>query len=101
MDRLIFIILLYVDDLLIFADQVEMDGLWALLTAAFKSIVMEIGKILSYLGIQIVWMAQGFEIGMSHYMEQLVNDWPTSVYRSGPGMKGIFKIDPMSPFVYG
>ena len=68
MDGLIFIILLYVDDLLIFVNQAEMDGLRALLTAAFKSIVMEIGKDLSYLGMQIVWMAQGFEIGMSQYM---------------------------------
>ena len=69
MDGLIFIILLYVDDLLIFANQAEMDGLRALLTAEFKSIVMEIGKDLSYLGMQIVWMAQGFEIVISHYMK--------------------------------
>jgi hypothetical protein len=99
MDGMIFIILLYVDNLLIFANQAEMDGLQALLMAAFKSIVMEISKDLSYLGMQIVWTAQGFEIGMGHYMEQLVKDWPTSVYRTGPGMKDTFKIDPMSPLL--
>jgi hypothetical protein len=99
MDGLIFIILLYIDDLLIFANQVEMDGLQALLTAAFKLIAIEITKDLSYLGIQIVWTAQGFKIGMSHYMEQLVKDWPTSVYSMGPSTKDTFKIDPISPLL--
>ena len=47
------IILIHVDDLLIFASKQEMDGLCMLLTEAFKSITMEVEKEISYLGMQI------------------------------------------------
>jgi hypothetical protein len=41
-DDMIFIILIYVDDLMIFAMALEMEILRALLTEAFKSITIEV-----------------------------------------------------------
>ena len=84
---MIFIILIYVDDLLTFMMKDEMKALRALLTEAFKSITMEIGRELSYLGMQIEWTVGAFEISMDYYLEQLVKDWLNVLYRSGPGAK--------------
>ena len=53
-----FIILIYVDDLLIFVFNQEMDRLLILLTEAFKSITMEVERELLYLGIQIEWIVE-------------------------------------------
>ena len=50
---MIFIILIYIDDLLIFASKAEMEGLRKLLVKLFKNISMDIGMSLSYLGMQI------------------------------------------------
>ena len=68
-DEVICIILIYVDDLLIFGNQQEMDGLSALLTAAFSAITMTIGQELSYLGMQIEWTPAGFQVLMEYYIE--------------------------------
>ena len=42
---------------------------------------------------QIEWNAEGFVIGMEHYVDQLVKGWPQVLYRAGPGTKDTFKID--------
>ena len=54
---MIFIILIYVDDLLIFASKAEMEGLRKLLVKSFKNISLDIGMSLSYLRMQIEWNA--------------------------------------------
>ena len=87
MNGMIFIILINVDHLLIFVMKEEMKALRALLTEAFKSITMEIGRSLSYLGMQIEWTAGGFEIRMDYYSEQLAKDWSNVLYCAGPGTK--------------
>ena len=94
---MIFIILIYVDDLLIFATVLEMEILRALLTEAFKSITMEVDQKHSYLGMQIVWSDASFDISMEHYVKQLLGDWPNVLLRTGPGTKDTFKLDVLSP----
>ena len=96
-NNMIFIILIYVDDLLIFATALEMEILRALLTEAFKSITMEVDQELSYLGMQIVWSDVGFDISMDHYVKQLLGDSPNVLLRTGPGTKDTFKMDVLSP----
>jgi hypothetical protein len=54
---MIFIKLIYVDDLLIFASKAEMKGLRKLLVKSFKNTSLDIGMSLSYLGMQIEWNA--------------------------------------------
>ena len=65
---LVFIILVYVDDLLIFASKEELERLRALLTEAFKTITMELGYDLLYIGMLITWKHGVFEIGMDYYL---------------------------------
>ena len=71
---MIFIILIYVDDLLILAMKDEIEGICELLTGVFMAITMEIGRELLYLGMQVVWWDGSFEITMDYYLEQLVKD---------------------------
>ena len=92
-DGVIYIILIYVDDLLIFGNQEEMDGLSALLTASFSAITMTIGQELSYLGMQIEWTPAGFQVSMEYYIEQMLKDWPGVIFRTGLGTKDTYKID--------
>ena len=89
-DDMIFIIVIYVDDLLIVATALEMETLHALLTEAFKSITMEVDQKLFYLGMQIVWSDAGFDISMEHYAKQLMGDWLNVLLRAGPGTKDTF-----------
>jgi hypothetical protein len=91
--EMIFIILIYVDDLLIFGNQEEMDGLRVLLTASFSAITMTIGQELSYLGMQIEWTPAGFQVSMEYNIEQMLKDWPGVIFRAGPGTKYTYKID--------
>ena len=95
-DGMIFIILIYVDDLLIFASQAEVDGLRDLLTASFSAITMMIGNELSYLGMQIEWTSNGFQVSMEFYIEQMLLGWPGVLLRAGPGTKDTYKIDEVS-----
>jgi hypothetical protein len=92
-DGVICIILIYVDDLLIFGNQEEMDGLSALLTSSFSAITMTVGRELSYLGMQIEWTAAGFQVSMEFYIEQMLVDWPSVLFRASPGTKDTYKID--------
>ena len=96
---MISIILIYVDDLLIFAMQAEMNGIRIKLTKALKSITVEVGMSLSYLGMKIEWSNEGFTLGMNHYIEQLVKDWPTVLFHAATGTKDTFKIDLESPML--
>jgi hypothetical protein len=89
----IFIILIYVDDLLIFATQEELDRLKKLLIAAFKNISMEVLNVLSYLGMQIIWKDGQFTIEMDFYVKQLLKDWMHVAKRYSPGNKDTFKVD--------
>ncbi len=92
-DDMIFIILIYVDDLLIFASAEEMEALRHLLIAAFKSISMQVLNALSYLGMQISWQEGRFSVEMDFYVEQLLKDWMHVPKRSAPGTKDTFKLN--------
>ena len=48
---------------------------------------MMIGNDLSYLGMQIEWTPNGFQVLMDYYIEQMLKGWPGVIYRVGPGTK--------------
>ena len=52
---LIFCILIYVDDLLIFSLKADMEWIRKFLTEAFPTITMSVYNMLSYLGMQLYW----------------------------------------------
>ena len=93
---LIFCILIYVDDLLIFASQAETDAIRNFLTKAFKTITMSVSNSLSYLGMQIVWKDGCFTVDMDFYVTQLLTDWLHLPTKSTPGSRDTFKVDETS-----
>jgi len=90
---LIFCILIYVDDLLIFASRQEVEALQKLLTDKFKAITMEVVNSVSYLGMEIEWKARSFSVNMDFYVEQLVKDWGQLPVKHNPGRRDSFHLN--------
>jgi len=93
---MIFCIMIYVDDLLIFASKVETERIRNFLTVAFTTITMSIANSISYLGMQLSWKDTKFTVDMDFYLEQVLKDWQHVAMRSGPGLRDTFKIDEAS-----
>lgn len=69
----IYILLLYVDDILALVDEVEAENIRLRLTKRFGEIVFEIGKKLSYLGMEIEVTSMRTMVDMSFYIKQLLD----------------------------
>jgi len=93
---LIFCILIYVDDLLIFASQAETNAIRDFLTKAFKTITMSVSNSLSYLGMQIVWKDGCVTVDMDFYVTQLLTDWLHLPTKPTPGSRDTFQVDETS-----
>jgi hypothetical protein len=93
---LIFCILIYVDDLLIFASQEETETIRDFLTTAFKTITMSVSNSLSYLGMQLLWANGCFTVDMDFYVEQIIKDWSHLPMKSTPGARDTFQLDEAS-----
>jgi hypothetical protein len=86
----IFILLLYVDDILGIVDVDEAIKLKKHLVARFGTVQFEEGGRLSYLGIDISITDEGTRVDMSFYVKQLVEDAEKKkalVVYDSPGMK--------------
>jgi ribosomal protein L7Ae-like RNA K-turn-binding protein len=70
----IFILLLYVDDILAIVDEEEAEKIRAHLVAKFGTVVFEINGKLSYLGMEIELSDKGTKIDMSFYVKQIIED---------------------------
>ncbi len=70
----IFILLLYVDDILAIVDKDEAEKIRAHLVAKFGSVQFETGGRLSYLGMEINVTDAGTSVDMSFYVKQLLED---------------------------
>jgi len=70
----IFILLLYVDDILAMVDEEEAEKIRAHLVAKFGTVVFEINGKLSYLGMEIELSDKGTKIDMSFYVKQIIED---------------------------
>ena len=96
---LIFCILIYVDDLLVFASQTETERIRQFLTEAFTTITMSISNSISYLGMQLLWKDRCFIVDMDFYVRQTLTDWMHLPVKSNPGTRDLFKIDETSPLL--
>mmetsp|Transcript_22436 Transcript_22436/g.32130 ORF Transcript_22436/g.32130 Transcript_22436/m.32130 type:complete len:716 (-) Transcript_22436:89-2236(-) len=94
---MISIILIYVDDLLIFASSEELERIRKILLDRFKSITMEIRNAVSYLGMQIEWKHPRFEVNMDFYVRKLIKEWMHLPIKQTPGGKDTFKLTDDSP----
>jgi predicted SpoU family rRNA methylase len=87
----IFILLLYVDDILANVDGEEAEKLRKSLIKRFGTVQFEIGGRLSYLGMQLEMKETGTVIDMTFYVKQLLEDVDVPV-RASPGTKLTFMI---------
>jgi len=95
----IFCILIYVDDLLIFASQAETERIRQFLTEAFTTITMSISNSISYLGMQLLWKDCVFTVDMDFYVRQTLKDWMHLPVRINPGPRDLFNINETSPLL--
>jgi len=96
---LIFCILIYVDDLIIFASRAETERIRNFLTTAFNSITMSISNSISYLGMQLLWKDRCFIVDMDFYVRQTLKDWMHLPEKTNPGARNLFQISETSPLL--
>ncbi len=92
----IFILLLYVDDILAVVDEQEAKELKAMLVKRFGMVQFAVGNNLSYLGMQISIRNSGTIVSMSFYVQQLLEGLSVAV-KLPPGTKTTFVVDESSP----
>ena len=96
MGERIFILLLYVDDILAFENAQEAEKIRAHLVAKFGTVLFEVNGRLSYLGMEIEVTDEGMKLNMSFYVKQLLEEaeerLSLTVFAS-PGTKETFVAD--------
>ena len=97
-DRVYFITA-YVNDLLSFATQDELDRLKLAFTEEFRWITMDIGKMHSYLGIQLAFKAGWVKINMTYYLEKVLKGFNDLMPEVLPGKKNLFASSLDSPLL--
>jgi hypothetical protein len=88
----IFILLLYVDNILAIIDDDEAKILRTHLEKRFGTVKFEVGNQLSYLGMELEIGDPGTTVGMSFYTQQLLEGVEVPVKLS-PGTKTTFQVD--------
>ena len=89
----IFLLLIYVDDILVIATREEMERLRARFIAKFQWITMEVGATHSYLGMQIKLFDGYTTIDMIHYIEKMLTEVNSEKTFATPATKKIFDVD--------
>jgi hypothetical protein len=87
----LYILILYVDDILLFADQEEIDRVQAFMKQEFKWITVVKGKVQSYIGMNIEVSSHKVIVNMSHYTQQLLLEFKKLREYSTPAVKECFQ----------
>jgi len=93
-DDKIYLLVIYVDDILVLAEESEIERIRDAFIQAFQWITMEVNDSHSYLGMQII-MKKGFAvIDMSHFIERLLDSSGETNLRKfmSPAGKDIFSV---------
>jgi hypothetical protein len=93
----IYLLLIYVDDLLLLMDLQEAKRLEAILTNEFQWITMSIGLDQSYLGMHIVLEKHQVVVDMIYFIQQLLQPYTSLKPYLMPGTSTFFQIDETSP----
>jgi hypothetical protein len=88
-DGKIFVLLVYVDDILALVDWKEAEILRARLVERFGTVQFKVARKLSYLGMQIEVQEKGVVVDMSFYAMKILEDVEVSAAGS-PGTKAMF-----------
>jgi hypothetical protein len=83
-----FIVMIYVNDLMVLATKAKAERIRNWLIVKFGEVMMDSGTTLSYLGMQL--MNDAVHISMDYFVEQLVNGLGLSL-QSSPGTRNTFK----------
>jgi len=91
----IFLLVIYFDDILVFADDEEMKDLKDAFIKEFQWIIMEVGASHSYLGMQITLKDRNAIIDVSNFIEKLLDNCNKKELKkhSSPAGKDIFTVD--------
>ncbi len=88
----IFVLLVYVDDILALVDRKEAEILRAHLVERFGTVQFKVARKLSYLGMQIEIKEKGVVVDMSYYAMKILEGVEASAAGS-PGTKAMFIVD--------
>ncbi len=86
-------LLIYVDDILVLADKVELKRIEEFFKKEFTWITMNVGNVLSYLSIQIMLEQGVVTIDMSYYLEKVLEGSDNLPPCSTPGKKNFVEDD--------
>jgi hypothetical protein len=81
----VYLITVYVDDLLIFATEDELERLRVVFTTEFKWITMEVGRVHSYLGMQLFFRDGQVEVDMTYYLAKVLQEFADLKEEALPG----------------
>jgi hypothetical protein len=91
-DGKVYQLLIYVDDILIIAEEAEFERLRAAFTKNFQWITMEVNDSLSYLGMRIA-LGKGYvELDMIFYIDKALQNYKDIVEQPTPGTRELFEI---------
>ncbi len=90
--RTVHLIVVYVDDLLIFATKREMTNLKQMFIKKFQWITMEVTDKVSYLGMQINRWDNQVEVGMEFFLSKLLEPYETLPVQQTPGTRTVYQV---------
>jgi hypothetical protein len=89
----VFLLVVYVDDMLIIASEQEIERLHELCVHEFRWITLEKGRSHSYLGMQLEFADGEVHVDMSNYVDKVIEVYSKELEgRRAPGRKGVFLI---------
>ncbi len=88
----VYILLVYVDDILVCTDEQEVEFLKQEFEKRYKWIMIEVGNKHSYLGMQITIKPRGVEINMQFYVKKVLADFGKLLTYKTPATMDLFVV---------
>jgi hypothetical protein len=97
----IYLLVVYVDDVLVVAKRSELDRLRGAFTKEFRWVTMVDGDTQSYLGMLLTVCAGVVKIDMRYYLGKILSEHDNLPIVTRPGAKNSFMLDEKSPLLDG
>lgn len=98
-DCKIYLLLIYVDDILVIVERGEIECLQKRFTEEFTWIMLDVGRKHSYLGMQICFEDGSVTVDMVHYIAKMLESVAGLTECNVPANKGIFVADDTAPLL--
>jgi hypothetical protein len=98
-DEKVYLLLVYVDDILVIAEEDEIEHLRKVFVKEFQWITMDVGTSHSYLGMHITAKEGKVSVDMSFYIDKILEDYKSIVIdeNTSPGHQTTFVLNDDSP----